>query len=172
MKKIKLLAFVLFTLALTSIFIISCNRNDEIPNELSSVNFSSQGFTGTKVAYKNEKSIKLAISNAELINSFTEYSSKYGLNKKGKSLEILEIEGKYYIRFTNIDDSVSTVALLNSSSKFKGEKNRVGNFDLMYIGGTVCTTEACSACCGCIPDGSYCTNCKLDSRDCKRTTSG
>ena len=163
---------VTFTLVLTSILCISCNGNDEIPNELSSVDFSSKGFVGTKVAYKNEKSVKLEISNDELINSFNTYSSKYGLNKRGESFEMLEIEGKYYIRFTNTDDSVSTVALLNHSSKFRNQNNKIGNFNIMYIGETVCTTEACSACCGCIPDGSYCTNCELNARDCTRTTSG
>ena len=79
----------------------------EIVYELSSVDFSSKGFVGTKVAYKNENSVKLEISNDELINSFNTYSSKYGLNKRGESFEMLEIEGKYYIRFTNTDDSVS-----------------------------------------------------------------
>lgn len=172
MKNSRLLIFILLTSVLIGAMFISCDKNEQIPNELKSVDFSSKGFVGTKVAYKGDNSVKLAISNDELISSFTAYSSKYDLDKKGKSFDILEIEGKYYIRFTNTDDSISTVALLNDSSKFKKEKNKIGNFNLMYIGETVCTTEACAACSGCIPDGNYCSNGTLDARNCTRTTSG
>ncbi|MGK0307892.1 MAG: hypothetical protein ACI8RP_000848 [Urechidicola sp.] len=42
----------------------------------------------------------------------------------------------------------------------------------MQVGETVCTTADCANCCGCVPNGDYCTHCDLNSNDCKRTTSG
>ena len=165
MKKVILL------LAIVNL-LFSCNSEEQ--TELSNEEFSSSELIGAKVAYKNEVGeVVLGVKQDELLNSFNKFSKKVKLNKKAKSFKVMEIHDKEYIRFFNEDGSVSTIALLYSSNKFKESFSQSKSpHKLMYVGETVCTTEDCSACCGCVPDGNYCTNCELNAMDCKRTTSG
>jgi len=157
----------LFLLLLT-VVLVSCDDENNIDQTQATISaeFSSEKFVGNKVAYKVNEVIKLGVSNKQLLNSFNNYSEKLELGKKALSLQMEEINGKNYIRFHNEDMSVSTVALINTTKN--GSQN---NNQIMSIGVTVCTSVACANCCGCIPDGSYCSLCNLSVPDCKRTTS-
>jgi hypothetical protein len=151
MKKILFLFLILISM--------SCSNEVE---ETISEEFLSQKFVGNTVAYlDSNNAIKLGVSNTEIMKSFNNYSNMLDLGFKAHSLELLEIENKHYLRFYNDDKSVSTVALINDKL----------TTNTMKIGGTVCTTISCANCCGCVPNGDYCTDCTLDSGDCKRTTS-
>jgi len=155
---------------LLTFVIVSCssdNDTKEIENEMSA-KFLSENFVRAEVAYRLSGEVKLGVLEKDLINSFNNYSEKVELGTKAVRLEILTIEDKNYIRFYNEDKSVSTVALLKTSKI----ENLTQNGVKMMIGETVCTSGACANCCGCIPDGSYCSPCELNNNDCRRTTSG
>lgn len=143
------------------IICFSCSNNYDSQNETTiSKAFSTEKFVGNTVAYKNNDTVKLGVSEAKLIESFNNYNDEFELNSKAISLELIEIETKHYIRFYNDDKSVSTVALLKSDS------------NKLVFGGTICKTTSCSSCCGCVPNGDYCTKCEYNTSDCSRTTSG
>lgn len=162
MKKIFILTLIIIS--------VSCgNENDisKIENTIST-EFSLEKFVGSKVGYIEKAEIELVITNDDLIKSFNNYSKKIKLGKKAISSEMLEVGGKNYIRFYNEDESVSTVALINT---LKNKNDFQSTYKLIEIGTTVCTTEECANCCGCIPNGDYCTRCQINLLDCKRTTS-
>lgn len=116
--------------------------------------------------------INLSVSDEMLINSFNKYSVKIQLNKVATSVELMEVENKFYLKFNNTDESASKVALIEKNpegSNFNVSSERVS---FINVGATVCTSEGCAHCCGCLPDGDYCTKCDRWQRDdCKRTTS-
>lgn len=151
-----------------AISIFSCEKEDSISKIENAIakEFSAQEFSGNRVAYKVDNTIKLAVSDAELMESFNNYSQKLGSNTKAHTLELIEVEGQNYIRFYGDDKSVSTVALIN---QIDGEDD---SQIYRYIGNTVCKTTSCANCCGCIPSGAYCTECQNNPGDCERTTSG
>ncbi len=155
---------------LLTFVIASCssdNDSKEIVSDMSA-KFLQENFVGSEVAYKLNDEVKLGVSEKDLINSFNKFSEKVKLEKKAVDIEILTINDKNYVRFYNDDKSVSTVALLKTSKIENNTQNGVK----MMIGETVCTSGACANCCGCIPDGSYCSACELNNNDCRRTTSG
>jgi len=157
---------IFYFLALTTL-LFSCKNQDNKDklDKLNTIKFSTEKFVGSTVAYQENNKIKLGITNKELLNSFNNYSAKLKLDFKADSSQIKKIDGKNYIRFFNENGSVSTVALLNVP------KSKNSKIKLLYIGKTTCTTTDCAYCCGCLPNGDYCTPCDLNSNDCIRTTS-
>ena len=156
---------ILFIL-ITSLLFASCeNKNDDTSEDIESS--QEEEFLGSTVGYEESGKLILTVSGKELVNSFNSYSKKFNLGYKAVSNIIEEIDGKNYVRFFNEDGSVSTVALINKLSNLSKSSTPITT-----IGSTVCTTQACADCCGCIPNGDYCTHCQVDVLDCKRTTSG
>lgn len=161
----------LFILMISFVF-FSCHNEGSADDsrDIKKSEFSIKEFIGSKIGYEKNGKIILTVKTKELVNSFNNYSIKFKLGRRAVSHLVEEIEGKSYLRFFNEDGSVSTVALLK-------EKNNVSNSNksavvpIVHIGSTVCTIEACANCCGCVPNGEYCTACQLDGTDCVRTTS-
>ncbi|WP_298424506.1 hypothetical protein [uncultured Kordia sp.] len=147
------------------IFVVSCSNSDDVDQMEDTIakDFTVEKFTGNKIAYKYNDNVSLGVPKTKLITSFNNFSRELGLDKKALSVEILEVEKEYYIRFYNEDKSVSTVALLPV-------ENSKNDQHIFSIGKTTCHSTACSNCCGCLPKGDYCTKCEVDYKDCERTT--
>ncbi|NCO63530.1 MAG: hypothetical protein GW839_11965 [Flavobacteriales bacterium] len=164
---------VLFVL-MSLVVLISCNKEEESTNNL--VNIEKSGvlakeFLGSKVGYEKNGEFVLTVNAKELVHSFNNFSSNFKLGYRAVSHHIEEIDGNNYLRFFNEDGSISTIALLKEKNNNSNSKKST-EASLVYAGNTVCTTEACANCCGCVPDGDYCSACQLDGTDCVRTTSG
>lgn len=144
------------------------NKVDLTPEQ--KLEFSAKNFVNTTIAYEKNDEIKLGVDKDDLLNSFNDYSKKFEIGSDAKSYLIEEIDGKNYLRFYHKDnnglDQVSTVALIMTK---KDTKNSLVKYK---TGLTTCTTTVCNNCCGCVPDGSYCTRCQLDTLACTRTTTG
>jgi hypothetical protein len=108
----------------------------------------------------------VTISEKSLLNSFNAFSKKNQLNKYALSFEVLKIDGKFFLRFHNQDESSSTIELIGNEGYSKPSNTLTMSFE---TGETVCTSAACASCCGCVPDGDYCTECTKGG--CSRTTS-
>ena len=155
----------LFIISFLSVFVFSCSNEDtySILDKFDTSNFSTKQFVGNIVAFQKNNEVKLGIKDNKLLESFNNYSKKLGLGLSAVSLQLEKIDNKDYIRFFNKGGSVSTVALLKDIEDSNGR---------YAIGETVCTTTSCASCCGCVPDGNYCSPCDFNTADCKRTTSG
>jgi len=153
----------LFLLFFAIVLVYSCT-NGESNNNFDASTFSTDKFVGNIVAFQDKDEIKLGIPDHDVIQSFNNYSKKLNLGLQAVSTQIETINGKHYIRFINKDKSISTVALLSVSDN-ASDNNK------LVIGKTICTTSACTNCCGCVPEDNYCSACEDSSSDCKRTTS-
>ncbi|WP_179375960.1 hypothetical protein [Winogradskyella wichelsiae] len=161
--------------AVLILFFVSCSNDDEYEaNEVVEIiqnDFKVEKFTGNTVAYIVENQINVSVPNEMLINSFNKYSAMTQLNKVATSVDLMEVENKFYLKFNNTDKSASKVALIEKKSN-KNFKISQNSLSFMRLGGTVCTSEGCAHCCGCLPNGDYCTKCdRWQQNDCKRTTS-
>lgn len=148
-----------------AVFAISCNSEEKeiidssAKNNLERLNLSVIGI-------KKGDEITLNVSSNKLLEVFKEFSKTNELEINPLYSKIEKINGKDYLRFYNDDETVSTIEL------FIDENN------IVSTGSVVCTSTACASCCGCVPDGLYCTKCvppeagPLGSGDCKRTTTG
>ncbi|MBU2940917.1 hypothetical protein KO494_15310 [Lacinutrix sp. C3R15] len=154
----------LLVLSFLCVFVYSCNKADA-NSDFDTSNFSTNTFVGNVVAFKTNQEVQLGIADTDLILSFNNYSKTLNLGLVAVSSQIKKQDNKYYLRFINKDASVSTVALLNSTTD-SGKTNSYA------IGKTLCTTTALANCSGCIPNGDYCSSCENDSSICTRTTSG
>ncbi|WP_296384910.1 hypothetical protein, partial [Winogradskyella sp.] len=163
MKKIILLIPVFLILVACSNE--KANENIDITQE---IKFSAKNFVNNTFAYKQNDVVKLGVTKDELLSSFNNYSTKFKLGSEAKSYLIEEISNKNYVRFFHEDGLVSTVALIPNAEISK----KLPSIITYRSGSTVCTTTYCSNCCGCIPEGKYCTPCELIAEDCKRTTTG
>jgi hypothetical protein len=154
-----------------TLILFSC-LDENIKNDIDDNSKKSENLNiiGSEIAKLKDGKVELIFTDNEIIESFNKFSNKVKLNKIALSLEVLEIEENYYLRFYNDDESVSTIALIKKESQ---EKNKDNYSTITFWGGeTICSSTACANCCGCIPDGDYCSNCSLDTFDCSRTTSG
>ena len=147
---------------------MSC-ENEVSKEEVPGLEFETtfEKMTGSDIGYLEGNKVKLGVSDETIMKTFKDFSFKSGLNLEPQSFEIIEVNGLNYLRFYSKDHTASTIALL------KGNQNKV------ITGGTVCTSSACSACCGCLPDGEYCTKCERyqplpggPENDCLRSTAG
>lgn len=164
----------LFILLLFS-FLFSC-ENENVKQENSSVvevelarkNLSSNStaiynfdeLTDSAIGYDDNGTIKLAVSNEKILETFFWFSKLHSSKLTPKSFEVIEIDGLNYLRFYSENDIVSTIALIKNEN------------DQYITGRTVCETVWCASGGGCIPDGVYCTKCVNDGvrGDCKRST--
>lgn len=160
----------LFFLMIMSLSLLSCSEDiqekDQADLQLAE-EFSGKDFIGSTVATLEKDKIKFRLNEVELLNSFNKYAKERNLNLNAISYGIIEADNNFYLRFYNDDNSVSTVALKRSG---QFSKSHNGN-ELIETGNTVCTSKACATCCGCLPDGDYCTRCEM-GEDCTRSTSG
>ncbi|WCO03241.1 hypothetical protein [Psychroserpens ponticola] len=152
--------------------IVACsneNSNSEGLNAKQKLEFSAKNFVNSTIAYDNKGEITFGVTKDELYNSFNAYATKFEIGSHAESYLIEDIDGKNYIRFyhksNNGLEQVSTIALIKN-------KNKDSSLITYRSGRTVCTTIECANCCGCIPDGDYCTKCEIAHLDCKRTTTG
>ena len=166
MKKVFLFLF-------TSSLLIACDSNHHNSLNLLKTleqNFNINKFSGNEAAYVDvQKNLNL-ISDELLIKSFNIYSKKIGLNKVAITSELIDNENNFYLRFHNSDNSASTVALVENVSNNLKTNETTNRF--MMLGGTTCISSSCSHCCGCLPNGDYCTNCERWNPDCTRSTTG
>ncbi|WP_370390012.1 hypothetical protein [uncultured Winogradskyella sp.] len=143
----------------------SCTNEESGRNsEIETIEFKT--LMHAPVALEIEGDIRLAVDKKTAVNTFNRYAFEYQLNMDAHDVEIIEHKGKNYIRFYGKDGMVSTLELI------KSENNS-------YItGSTICKSKACSTCCGCLPNGDYCTPCTRYSppgnpaNDCERTSGG
>lgn len=161
MKKFSLIFIVLLFISCTA----EVNENNQM---IQKMEFSTKNFIGSTIAFEDNKGIvSLGVSKEDLISAFNIYSQKNELGITTKSFEIFNLDSKNYIRFYNDDESVSTIALIKNDMQSKKVATTIYS-----LGSTVCTSTECANCCGCIPNGAYCTRCEIRLTDCKRTTTG
>ena len=148
--------------------LFSCNNesSEETLSNFDTSNFSTKQFVGNIVGFQDGEDVKLGIKEENIIKSFNNYNKSLNQDLVAVSILIEKIEDNDYIRFYNEDGSVSTVALLEANV------NNLSDTTRYAMGGTVCTTSSCASCCGCVPDGNYCTPCEYNTSDCSRKTSG
>ena len=152
MKKFKCL------LCLLALFVLSCEKErDSLDSKSIEIESDFISITNSVVGYEEDGVVRLGVSDEKIMTNFKEFVKKNKLNLKPQTFSIVKIDNKNYLRFYNEDKRVSTMELI------KGENNKVA------LGETVCTSDYCAHCCGCVPDGDYCTECP---GDCSRTTSG
>ncbi len=161
MKKYFVLLFVL------SLFTFSCEQEDRNSNSMesdSNVNF--ERLTNSLVGFEKNGKIDLNVSDDNIMKTFKKFAFDSRLELEPESFELIKVDNQSYLRFYSKDHKASTIALI------KGDDNQY------RTGDTVCTSSACSACCGCLPNGSYCTECRPygpnnpQKGDCTRSTGG
>jgi hypothetical protein len=156
----------LITLLLV-LFIISCTNEYDIDNMSKKNESTIEKFVGLEVGHLDKDEVKVTIEEESLLNSFNAFAKKNQLNKYALSFKVLKIDDKFFLRFYNQDKSSSTIELISNEGYSKSSNTLKMSFE---IGETVCTSAACASCCGCVPDGDYCTECTKGG--CSRTTSG
>lgn len=177
MKKQSIIPMVLLgALFVAFSFMFSCSSEDREVNDIdattSSVSYlekkSFEDLMKTEVVGEiNNNSVYLYIPTDVLVEKFNNYNQKFKRNLLSKSANVLEIEDKKYLRFYSNGGKVSTLELIvNENGK-------------VLLGSTICESTACASGGGCVPDGLYCTSCKIPGAgpqhpggDCKRTTTG
>ncbi len=137
----------------------ACNSED--PNTPS---LELNSIINTSIAVENANDIELSFEASKVLDVFNKFSEKYDLGIRSTALEIIEVDKEKYLRFYGEENMVSTIALIKEPN---------GSY---RSGETVCTTVNCASGGGCIPSGSYCTECRPHGPsgplgDCKRTTS-
>ncbi len=137
----------------------SCvNNDDSFDHE--NIDSSFKEITNSTVGYENNEEVIFAVSKELILEKFIEFAKENNIDIIPTSFEVIEIEGKKYLRFYG-DHTASTIAL------FKDRNNK-------YItGSTICTSSACAFGGGCLPEGKFCTACKPkegNSYDCLKTT--
>ena len=143
----------------------SCtNEEGESNNEIETIEFKT--LMNSPVALEMDGKIELAVTKNRAIHTFNQFKGSDPEAMKAEDVKIVEIHGKDYLRFYSSEGKVATLELI------KSENNS------FITGSTVCESVACANCCGCVPDGLYCTKCtRYDplpggpQNDCKRTTS-
>jgi len=149
--------------------ITSCQTADndnQINDSLPDVSFEFKNFSGSSIGIEKDGVIELKVSEESILSNFKEFIKQNKLDLKPEYFKIITIENNNYLRFHNIDNSVSTIELI------KDENN------IYKTGSTVCTSTSCASGGGCVPSGVYCTKCQPygpDSPitgDCERTTTG
>jgi len=153
------------------VFLISCNTDNESneSDELFENNSKSfEELINTQIGSIEDNKISLDISDENLLESFRIHAKRRNIDPE--NFKVVKIDLKWYLRFYNKDESVTTIALIKSKNPESGR---------IYLGNTECTSSACSSGGGCVPDGLYCTECNPPSThddsgikgDCSRTTS-
>ncbi|MDG5490735.1 hypothetical protein [Psychroserpens sp. SPM9] len=160
-----------FSLLAVMVFLLfSCGKEDDsrISTESSvKEELSFKRLTNSKIGYEKDGKVKLDVSDEKIMASFRKYIAIADLEIEPQYCKVITIHSKNYLRFYGKDMQVSTIALIKNSDN----EYRTGN--------TVCTSTACASCCGCLPDGDYCTKCTRyqslpggPTNDCKRSTTG
>lgn len=145
--------------------ILSCEKDanpiDSDSNSISTVNVeldkAFKNITNNDVGYIQDGKVELGVSDEKILSVFKDFIEESNLEFETKSFEVITIDDKNYLRFYGKNNMASTIALVK------------GDNDILKTGKTVCTSDYCASCCGCVPDGLYCTECP---GDCKRTTTG
>ena len=159
MKKIFLLLTFVF-----SMFIVSCdNETDNIQESSDVTNEKMDSFINSNIGIDKNGQFEFTVAENTILKAVKEYSNTFDLDIEPQSIKIIDIDAKKYLRIYSKNNYVSTVALvLDNQNNYRVDK-------------TVCTSKACASGGGCIPNGSYCTECYGSNGlkgDCKRTTTG
>lgn len=155
----------LILITILSFFILSSCLEEDSSSTDSVKTLKIENLINSKVAYEKDGKISLGVKDSDLMKAFQDFVFISDLKLKPESFELLSIDNMNYLRFYSDNHKASTIELIKSDDGF------------YFTGNTVCTSSACSSCCGCVPNGLYCTECKPygpDSPlkgDCTRTTS-
>lgn len=145
-------------------FIVSCDKeNDTIQNSSDFTNEKMDSFIDSNIGIDKNGDFEFIVAENTILKAVREYSMKFDLNIEPQSIKVIDLDDKKYLRIYSKDDYVSTVALV------------LDNLNNYRVDKTVCTSIACASGGGCIPNGSYCTECYGSNGlkgDCKRTTTG
>jgi hypothetical protein len=144
----------------------SCtNEEGESNNEIETIEFKT--LMNSPVALEMDGKIELAVTKNRAIHTFNQFEGSDPEAMNANDVKVEEIHGKNYLRFYSADGRVATLELIKSEN------------NTFITGNTVCESVACAECCGCVPDGLYCTKCTKypalpggPVNDCKRTTGG
>ena len=156
-------------LVLMSLIFASCETEDNNKDTNVSVMDLELDFDhliNRKIGHEVNGEVKLGVSKDKVMSAFKDFVLKTDLDLEPESFEIISIDNTNYLRFYSKNHQASTIELIiDTDNQFR-------------TGTTVCTSSACSSCCGCVPNGTYCTKCKPQGNDspiegdCKRTTTG
>lgn len=148
---------------------LSCEQENNTQNadefELKK-DFKFDELTNSKIGFEKNGEIELVVSDEEIMTTFQNFVFKTRLELEPQSFEIIEVDTISYLRFYSKNHKASTIDLI------KGVNNQYST------GSTICTSSACSNCCGCLPDGDYCTECRPyrpnnpQKGDCVRSSGG
>jgi len=159
---------IVFGLIVLAFAFVSCEQEDDKQidqNAELKKEITFDQLTKSTIGFENEGKVQLGVSNNKVMETFKKFVKTNDLDIDPLSFEIISIDQKNYLRFYSEKNQVSTIELFINSNK------------LIETGSTVCTSIACASGGGCIPYGSYCTECGPHGpdgpkADCKRTTTG
>lgn len=122
--------------------------------------------TNSQIGFEKNGEIELVVSDEKIMTTFQNFVFKSRLGLEPQSFEIIKVDNISYLRFYSKNHKASTIALI------KEDNNQY------RTGSTICTSSACSNCCGCLPEGDYCTECRPygpnnpQKGDCVRSSGG
>lgn len=128
-------------------------------------------FHGSEIGMMENGKLVFNKSKKSILKSFQNLPGIAELKLTPERLEVVEIDGKSYLRIYSNNNYVSTTEIImgDPNSKFH---------PIAEIGGTTCTSTDCASGGGCIPEGDYCTKCTTynfmgvpSTGDCTRSTS-
>jgi hypothetical protein len=152
-------------LVVAVLFCLGCsNESSDTDNTIETIEFKT--LMHSPVAIEKDGEVRLAVQKREALSTFNQFALSRQLDYKAEDVKIVKVHGKNYLRFYGDNGMVSTLELIKSEN------------NTFITGGTSCESTACADCCGCVPDGLYCTKCtRYDPlpggpvNDCKRITS-
>ena len=155
----------LILLCCATVFLNSCenDRNDVVASTSKLINIEK--FTETEIGNEVNGEFHFTATKTSILKTFKDLVQVDSENRplEPQSIKIETIDGKKFLRILSKNNYVSTVELvLKPNYKY-------------YTQSTVCSSTACASGGGCIPDGSYCTPCRVGINgslrgDCTRTT--